>query len=321
MKRMSLALSGFLFIGCNNVDTSLTAIDIITPEVEEEMGVITGCKFDPGAAGMVGIVFNTDPRASIRQMGDPVVAQRSMTLRARVQNELSDQEIVYEMDPEEKARVPTAITPLRFDFRWECDSSGFTAGLGKFLLPQFSTTQSFCLDERNEAAGGVGFDQVPASGGAIRAQQVGLVSFTPIPTQLGNAFDDFFRLAEEAERCCHSVGGCSNLAMANTTMGPCKDLQDLFDGISAPGTFSARTQQDVDQWRLYSEYTWVNSIAGPGGNVLNKHPTLVGSYPLRLRGRFEGITAAGSEVISTDLITEIKLCRGCTSSTPACTSN
>ena len=291
----ALTTTLLLATACNNVSTSVLAVHIAAPE-------------DPAICGFEGdgeifrssTTLNTNPGV--------VNPQLNLVLRARLFNAMSADPVDIELNPEEFFVLPNRVSPIRFDFRWECDSNGFTVNQGPLFLPQFSLTQPFCLNNRDDTGDFIGFDAVSASGDAIQPQAISLAAFEPVPPQLGQAFDELFQLASLANACCAEVGGCNNVVNANLAgNGACRSLQDLFNGLSN-GRLNANVPADVQRWQPFSIY---EGQAAPAAAFA--------TYPLRLRGRFELITGAGEMITSNELIHNINVCRGCGAPTSACT--
>lgn len=272
-----------LVTGCNEVDTSVLVEGIAAPQ-------------DPSSCE-----FTSDGTMFWSSTTLDVFEQKNLRLVARVFNTMPPEPVLVEMAPEESLTLPNRVTPVRFDFRWECDSNGFGAGQGPLFLPQFSVTEPFCLDDRDDTSDFVGFDQVSASGQAANPQAQGLVDFTPIPAQLGIAMDEAFQLATLADACCQEVGGnCNNTPNANLGgPGACADLQALFDTVSGNQLQVVQTA-DVQRWQPFSIYDG------------SAPPTAQGArYLLRMRGRFEFVTAAGDELTSNELVHDVGICRNC----------
>lgn len=300
--RVSAVLLAATAIGCNNVSTSVFVEGIAAPS-DANM-----CVFDPGGPDFqLATVLNT------AQLQDPVnpgrVNQQSLGLFARYRNVLASAAIEVEDNPAENFELPNRTTPIRFDFRWECDSNGFTAGQGPLFLPQFSVNQAFCLDNRNDTNEFVGFDQVSASGATAMPGGQGLIEFRPIPPQLGLAFDEVFQLATLSNACCELLGGCQNAANADlNSNNACRNLQQIFDAV---GDGSLRAT-DVDALRRWQPFSIYDGTAAP--------TVTFAAYPMRLRGRFELITAGGSMVTSNELVHEVSVCRACGRITTPCTN-
>ena len=290
---LSITLASLL--ACNNVDTSVLAINIAAPSN------VTDCLFEAdGDVFRTSTTLNTQPSP----VGNP---QLNLTMRARLFNGLTAEEVTVDPISGEVLDAPTRISALRFDFRWECDSNGFTINQGPFFLPAFSFREPFCLDNRDEVGDFNGFDQVAASGDAIAPQTTGLVAFQPVPSTLGLAFDEFFDLATLANACCVQVGGDCNNVNAGSGTGSCATLQARFDQISN-GQLNAGVPADVLRWQPFAIY---DGTADPAVSFA--------TYPLRMRGRFDLISSAGADITSTDLIHNVEICKGCGTPTSACT--
>src|SRR6185503_20042538 len=118
-----------------------------------------------------------------------VANQLTLFLVLKVRNTLAPNMVEINTDPDQGIAYSEAVSPLRFDYRWECDTIGFGSDHGALFLPQFSVNQPFCLDSRDETGGDfVGFDVITATGGAIAAGSFGDVEIRPIPAPLGIAF-------------------------------------------------------------------------------------------------------------------------------------
>ncbi|MEO1334812.1 MAG: hypothetical protein AAFV29_04180 [Myxococcota bacterium] len=275
-----------ILAACNNVETGLLVEEVTPPTFDEDTG---GCSFEPGSIDFP-LTFDA------QQMS-------VMNVRTEVTNVLSPDggSTVIVTDPELIVAPSLSVTPLRFDFRWECDSNGFTAGQGPLILPAFSVENPFCLDTRDEANSDfAGFDVVSATGTRVAPGETAIWSITPITPQLGDALQTAFRLAELSENCCTQAGGCQN-APNQATVGFCADLQALLNDV-APGSFDVQVPETVNIWRPYIFYT------AQGTNALGQ--TRIPGFPLRLRGIYEGITAEGDLVTSTEFIRDINVCKG-----------
>lgn len=286
-------------VGCNNPSNSILAVEVAAPTDPAT------CVF-PAA----GELFWAETFLNT-VLPTPVgfVQQLTHTLFIRTFNDMRADDVIVEFQPAEVITLPNRAAPLRFDFRWECESNGFSVDQGPFFLPQFSLTQPFCLNDRDEAGDFIGFDAVPASGPAIGPQEFGLVAIQPIPPQLGLAFDEFFQLATLANLCCQEAGGCDRVVNANITApgGNCTALQNLFNAVSG-GVLNANQPADVRRWQPFSIYDG----SGP--------PAAVGAFfPLRLRGRFEFLTASGETITTTELAHKIGICRNCAVQSTPCT--
>ena len=287
-------LGGLALTACNNNEFAYVATYVANPESDGETP--PSCTFDPGADATVTI--NLD-----------VARSSSLDLVAGVRNNLKEVDIAVDQmstNAADRIKIPRAITPLRFDFRWECESTGFTGGIGPIILPAFSgdLTQPFCLDNRDDVTGDfVGFDVVPASGPPVDPGGTGFVKFTPVPPQLGRAFREFFEVAIQSEACCDELklanGDCDDLSGASEAPGTaCGDLQGVFDTFAGPSQLSARQVNDVQRFRPFIAYT---SRSPDGGG---------GAYPMRLSGFFEGVLPSGELITSTQFNQEVGICSG-----------
>ena len=297
-------------IGCNNVSTSVLVQGIASPESGDEPDDEGGCTYaSDGDEYLLSTVMNTfgpirdetdeddgvsDTRRDVRQ---------THRLVARVLSTMSPTPTVIESNPSRELVPPNQLSPIRFDFRWECDSSGFAPNQGPFILPQFSLTQPFCLTDREDTEDFVGFDVVSATGQSVDPGEQGIVSFEVIPQPLGQAFDELFQLAFLSEQCCTAAGGCQNAASSSDPN--CANLANLLAGVSG-GALNIGVPEDIQRWRPFSIY----APASFSGSA---------TLPLRIRGRFEFQTAAGDTVTSTELLHDIRLCRGCSFFNNPCT--
>ncbi|MEO1231862.1 MAG: hypothetical protein AAFZ18_23450 [Myxococcota bacterium] len=299
---LALAATAAVGAGCNNVSTSVFVEGILAP-IDPIM-----CGFDSESE-----TFYSRTILDLQSGGNPN-ARKSLALRAKFFNAMAADAIEVESDPMETFSIPNQVTPVRFDFQWECDSNGFNGGAGPLVLPQFSVTRPFCFDQRDDTGDFIGFDQVSASGPVTEPQGNGLATFRPIPPELGLAFDEVFQLAELANACCDELGAnCFSGVGANVTPGgtnACAQLQATFDTFGEGlRVDSGNPQQasDLNRWQPFSIYT------------ANTAPIVAGAYyTMRIRGEFEFITASGSNVVSNELLHDIGICRGC-GFTSACT--
>lgn len=302
--RLAPMMTLLTMVGCNNVSTSILVDGVIAPDAM--------CTFEIGADFLPSTVLNTNETGDRILQSRPVpptVNQLQVALVARYMNNLTPTPTPVSLRPPEEFQLPNNVTPVRLDFRWECDSNGFTAGQGPLFLPQFSVNQPFCLDNRSQTGDFVGFDQVAATGGATEPSGEGLVIFRPIPAQLGLAIDEVFQLAGLANACCMEVGGdCEAVVNANTTgTGSCRNLQDLFNAVG-DGSLQANQPAAVRRWQPFSIY---NGMTPPIVDLA--------TYPMRLRGRFEFITGSGSMLTSNEILHEVSVCRACGRSSTPCT--
>ena len=238
-----------------------------------------------------------------------VANQLTSAMYLRVINRLVETTVeLNSNDPVETLRIPNGIRPTRFEYRWECDSRGFTGDVGPMFVPAFSVSRPFCFDERDDATNNfVGFDIIDASGPMLRGEDPGLVKIRPITAQLGQGIRDVFNLAAQAQACCDDAGTCEDLVNFDVAASPpCDALQRTFNAITPIGEtpLSANNPEDVNRWFPFSVYT----VQGALGT----------SYPMRLVGRLEGETETGRLVRSAEFSTQFNFCSGCGVST-ACT--
>ena len=299
MKRFLLGTLFTLLVGCNNVEVGLLVEQVPIPEFNAEENT---CLFTPGEDDFA-LTFDS-------------ANMSGMTVWTEVTNVLSGGNVtINTAEPTIETTFPNTVTPLRFDFRWECDSFGFTAGQGPLFLPAFSVTNPFCLDTRDDANGDfAGFDVVNATGPPVPPDgSTGIWKFTPIPPRLSAAFDDAFLLAALSDACCREANGCANAASAGGNN--CAALQTAFNNIAGPGVYSITNEADLNIWRPYYDYTLAGTEARGDRAIV--------PFPLRLRGIYEGITSSGSLITSAEFVRSIGICQGTDIQLPggeACTS-
>jgi hypothetical protein len=290
---LALAIS---LVACEDVDSSLSVIGVAPSEEDD------ACVFEPGGDAFLQDIFFDAARTD------------SLSLALRVRNNLQSAETDFGgISAQEDIFVtPSDVTPLRMDFRFECDVSGFSDELGPLFVPQFSTEKAFCLEK--DAREFYGFDVVQASGPAIPPNGgVGIVFVRPITVQLARALGEVFELANLAEACCQDVpGGCSdeNLAGIPTNgTDDCGKLQSAFETIAPNSGLSVNEIDDVQKFRPYRIFDWT----APPAPRLPPTGGLGAGYPMRLRGVLEGATGDGSIVSSTEYLDTIHLCANCVS--------
>jgi hypothetical protein len=283
-----LAAAALPFAGCDAPDSSLVIHGIIVPMEMVEMDMVTmqtsrSCLYDP-----------MSDVTAVRVVID-VAQQLSLYLVLKVENTLQPNTIMIDTEPDQAIAYNESVSPLRFDYRWECDTIGFGSDLGPLFVPQFSVNQPFCLDSRDETSGDfVGFDVIPATGGAIPAGGTGGVEIRPIPAQLGLALYDMFTLAALAQACCMSTEGCSGVE-SGVTM-ECARLQSLFNDVGI-------LQNQVEAAQRYRPFALFDGSVPP----TNMFPS--NTYPLRLRGVLEGVTSSGTTVTSNEWAQDIGIGR------------
>lgn len=281
-------VGGFALSACNNNDLAYVPLHVPTPDFD---ATDETCTFDPSADPAIDIRFD-------------VSQDRILDMVVLVSNNLDPLTVpLGAMGTAQDLKVPRSIQPLRFDFQWECESTGFQGGVGAIFLPAFTSSQDrpFCLDKRENVTGEIsGFDVVPASGEPVGPGDQGLVKFTPVPAQLGTAFYDFFRVAQLSQACCDEVGGdCNDVASGSGAQ--CTALQDAFDALAGPSQLSSKIAGDVQRYRGFA--TYVNSGA---------------SYPVRITGFIEGVMPSGDLITSSRFARSIDLCfGGCQDKGPA----
>lgn len=284
------AFVGGAVIACNNVDVGLVPRFVPTPE--ESMGA---CTFDPEAERLAFI------RADVTLM-------RALSLQVSADNILSPNEtLIQQADPMVVFRSPNSIQPVRFDYRWECDSSGFT-NHGPLVLPAFDPTRPFCIDDRDDTTRDfVGFDVIPAGGGVINPGETGLIQIRPVTPQLIDAMLEVFQIARRASECC-ATGDCSQPESGvDPNQGVCAEVQALFDLTDPTGSLNVRNSADLLRFAPFAIYA--------PRDLSSNQPVPLN---LRLAGRFEGIRPTGGLVTSTLWQEEVGFCVGCPGANNRC---
>ena len=286
-----LALGAALSCACTNVETSLIIQHAAAPD-------------DPMSCELMddGDVYDSEIFVD-------VTGQSTMSLNLRVQNMLQGGTLNFGSDENpDDFQITNKVTPLRFDLRWECDTTGFSDDLGDMYVPQFSATEPFCVGSDTRSFSG--FDVIPASGNTIEpGGDVALVSIRPITVQLMDAFADVFRLAGQAQECCNSAGACNDQALQQAPMGPgtpCGILQAEFDRIAGEGRLNAQSFADIQKFRPFAIYDYNQNAPRPG----------FAGYPMRLRGVLEGVTSDDTVVRSDEWWIIVNLCANCGLTTP-----
>ena len=196
------------------------------------------------------------------------------------------------------------VTPLRFDFRWECESTTLASEL---VLPSLGLMTPFCYTGEN--VNFVGFDTQQSTGSAIAPGNTGVWLAPVLPEQFVDALNTGLQVAELSQACCDAAGGCDNIPQF-ADVPVCGELQSVFDAV-APSQFSIDEPDIVRRWLPFFPFTSAGALAGQVGQI----PAL----PLTLRGIFEGITSAGELVVSTPLVRPVGLCRTTPGTTvPSC---
>lgn len=300
MKRLSSALALALFTaGCSVPETGLAILGAIPPDGETCVFSATGDIFTSEAT------FDSE-------------LALGLSVFFRVRNDLTGAQVdIGTMDNPRLLTPPNVVTPLDFDARWECDSNGFSTNVSALILPAFSPDpeQPFCLNRRSEITDFKGFDLVPASGGGISPNGgQGVVQVEAIPRDLGQAFDDLFKIAALADACCTVPNtGCSGTDM--TPGGPCAQLAQAFATLDPDGTFLTVQAPSADQ-QSEDLITYAAFARFNGDHITARDPQvqrslLAPSYPMRFRGFLEGLSGDGSLVRSTEGSIKINVCRSC----------
>ncbi len=272
--------------GCDAPGSALVIERVIVPTTMQDMMTgATSCEWKSGGSdSAANIVLD-------------VAQQLTLFLVLDVANTLQPSEAVIDTNPDITLKHPQSVNPLRFDYRWECDSIGFSSDLGPLFLPQFSVNQPFCLDNRDATGGDfVGFDVIPATGGLIPAAGTGSVEIRPVPAPLGLAMYDMFTLAALAQTCCASTDGCGGVE--NGANQECIRLQTFFNDVGI-------LQNQTEAAQRYRPFSLFDGATPPTQGTALPTPT----YELRIRGVLEGVTNAGQTVTSNDWSQDIQLGR------------
>lgn len=280
------------FLGCESSETSLVVHSVLLPELDMMTGT---CMWDPAS------------EESIVRLSIDVASQLTMFLVLRVENTLTPAVVEIDEDPADAWTFSESITPLRFDYRWECDSIGFGSDLGPMYLPQFSVNQPFCLDNRDDTTRNfVGFDVIPATGSTIMPGSFGTVEVRVVPAQLGIAVNDMFALAELAQGCCDSTDGCAGVE--NGANAACNNLAAFFNDVGI-------LQNQTEAAQRYRPFSLFDGNTPPSNAGL---PTPY--YPMRLRGVLEGVTGSGDLVTSNEWAQDIGFGRNTTQGSSICSA-
>ncbi len=289
MKKLLCIASFFTLSGCFNLDTSLVPIGAVLGELDP----LAGCSWDPE-----GGTFEIDPQYNPN-------LSTSMRMVVRLQNTMEANTVEFSEDPQEVFVPPNNVTPLRFDMRWECDTDALSAGLGAMILPQFSFDRPFCLDNRGDTTGNfVGFDVIPASGPAIDpGGGSGLAEINPVTSQMGEAVRDMFEISRLADACCSEDTDCATSVQRdpNNFGAACSALNTLFTQLGDANRI--KNADFVTRMQRFSSF----DATSPGAFIAANG---VAQYNMRLRGVFEGITADGDLVSSTEFAQVVGFCRG-----------
>jgi hypothetical protein len=293
-EQIAIVIAAFGLIACDAPDASLVIEGVVPPMIMvDTMTGAVSCQYDPAdAENQIDITID-------------VANQLTLFLVLKVRNTLAPDTLEIDSDPDQTIAYSEAVSPLRFDYRWECDTIGFGSDLGALYLPQFSVNQPFCLDSRDETGGDfVGFDVIPATGAAIPAGTVGGVEIRPVPAPLGIAIYDMFTLAALAQACCASTDGCAGVE--NGANAECIRLQTLFNDV---GILQNQTEA-AQRYRPFSLFDG----AMPPSSTYPVTPT----YALRIRGVLEGVTSSGDTVTSNEWSQDIGIGRNLAQGTNPC---
>lgn len=284
-------------MGCNAIDTSVIIQGVVPPE----LGMGGGCTFKPSDEFVSNIVLDT--AGSFQLLLPLAVENRQPAIEDDLGSPSTPQVIPF----------PSDWTPLRFELRWECDSNGFTSNLGALIVPAFHPSLPFCLDKRADANQEfVGFDVVPAEGGAIAPEEIGVAVIRPVPFQLGQAINDTFRIAVLADECCRLAN--TNCDGSDQTPGnSCKTLQDIFATIDPMNlsVSSGKAQQPSEDLLTFRGFSVFDGSYAARTNSTPDQPLIGAFYPMRLRGTLEGMNGDGSLVTSSEIGQQVGFCRTC----------
>lgn len=299
-KNLWMMGAALTLMGCNGVDLAFVPLFAIAPEVTVDTTTnITTCVFNPDG----------DPLPFI---GVDVNSQAALSLMVSAENRLQEVAVTLQSGgPASDLVIPNHIQPLRFDYRWECESDGFTAGQGPLRLPAFGADRAFCFDKRDDTTGNFsGFNVVPATGASIPANSTGAIEVRIAPPQLIESIRDAFEISVLANSCCAEAGSCSDATtrdpQTDTTVPSCLLLQQVFDRVG--GNLTTTDLRNLTQWRSFAAHTGAATPIsdGNGGTIVLPVP-----YNMRLRGRFEALTATGDLITSSDFAQDVGFCANC----------
>lgn len=286
---MSVALAA-----CNNVETGIVPLYPIFPEIDM---MTLSCEYDPEAPALLSTPMD------VSFMG-------ILKLGILVQNNMSGATAALDTNPTENTVNTNTWRPVRFDYTWECDNHSFLSGLPPLVVPAFSVQQPFCYDQTEDTEDFVGTDVVPISGPAIPPEGRNIILMEAVSNPTAQAIKGAFDIAKLAENCCKPLpdgsGGCyDNEGNFDVSLSPntaaCTNLDNVLRGQSGD-TLSTANGTGVELFRPFSRYT-----DGTGG-----------TYPMRLHGAMEGVTADGSTVFSSDVRQDVLFCMGGGSPSTAC---
>jgi hypothetical protein len=293
MKRFTWTLA-LLALGCETNETAMTITHVILPELD--MTTLT-CKFDASSAKAGPLNLDTGDSLTL---SIPFAVANNLSVRAS------------DFSPtEEEAPVVTAaeITPVRFDARFECDTSAYSgARASGLILPRIDPQTSFCTDRRaDSAASSANSDVLTAYGAAVKPAEIG-TAMVRFPHELGYAIDELFDIARLADDCCRNTPNCGGSGgyMA------CVELQDIFSAIDGTGSLVAQgspteVNPTLQRFADYAVYD--------GGYIQSADTRFRGKsspvFSMYMRGALQGVTGYGELLSSNDYSVQIDVCRNC----------
>lgn len=291
MNRLNLLLSGALVLtACEVQDTSVTILGIGLAEFDAMKGTCTLQASEDD--------FN-------HKLVLDTAASFSLIVPLTVRNSLPE-------DP-----YPGAVTPIRMESRWECDSDAYATELGAFVVPTFDPRRPFCLNRRTDTSGGfTGFDFVPLEGPAISGQTVGLSIAKAIPYHLGAAFDEALQIAVLADKCCRTPQ--SNCDGSDTTPGgECSRLRDVFATLNSGSRSELKVESDapgqpsgdLQLFRPFAVFDGSYDLSIP--NHDHSGLLLGANYLMRFHGIAEYLRQDGDSLTTNETAVEIGVCRNC----------
>lgn len=292
MKRYTWTLA-LLVLGCETNETAMTITHVILPEVDMTTGA---CK--------LGDVQHADP------LNLDTGATLALAIPFAVLNNLSARDSDFSPnDVEANVRTSADITPLRFDARFECDTSAYSgARASGLILPRIDPQTSFCTDRRaDSAASSANSDVLTAYGPAIKPSESGS-AVVRFPHELGYAIDELFDIARLADDCCRNTPNCGGSGGYKA----CADLQDIFTSIDGSGSLVAQgspteVNPTLQRFADYAVYD--------GGYIQNVDARFRGKsspvFSMYMRGALQGVTGYGETLSSNDYSVQIDVCRNC----------
>lgn len=293
MKRYTWTLA-LLALGCETNETAMTITHVILPDADPTNGT---CEFDPSVAKAGPL--NLDTGASL-----------ALAIPFAVSNNLSVREADFSPNDVASSVVTRSeITPVRFDARFECDTSAYSgARASGLILPRIDPQTSFCTDRRaDSAASSANSDVLTAFGASIPPASVG-TAIVRFPHELGYAIDELFEIARLADDCCRNSPNCGG----SGGYSACSDLQDIFTAIDGTGSLVAQgspteVNPTLQRFADYAVYD--------GGYIQRVDARFTGKsspvFSMFMRGALQGVTGYGELISSNDYSVQIDVCRNC----------